>query len=134
MGYPGITTDQAKQETRKRIEEAYERAKNNGLISPEEHEAWKLSYDYPLGSYQALWRGFWTKATVDWDPNVDDPNFYMDITTALLDALINQGGIAAWDGDGLGCASQIVYHAYKRRDYWRDRALKAEKELNSLKS
>lgn len=44
----------------------------------------------------------------------DRQEWYQECSAALLDALVNEGGIPAWDGDGLSCAVQIV-EAYAKR-------------------
>lgn len=74
------------------------------------------------GMYQAQWRGMvngrWqvhARGVERFDAN--------DAMLAVLDALIHQGGMDAWDGDGTGCVVQMLQVVYAERD-----ALKAEVE------
>jgi len=74
------------------------------------------------GYYQAEWRD-WCNGKTDFDIEYGDGR---DCMLAVLDALIHQGGVAAWAGDGTSCVTQMIEFAYKRRDYWRKRALEAK--------
>src|SRR5271154_5075395 len=75
---------------------------------------------WPCGMYQATWRGA-TGTPDNWGwggPGVAkfDSN---DCMTAVLDALLNQGSIAAWAGDGTSCVVQMIELAYRERDRYR---------------
>lgn len=56
---------------------------------------------------------------------------YNDCMLAVLDALINQGSVAAWAGDGTSCVVQMILQAYKERDEWKARALVLENGTKS---
>jgi hypothetical protein len=43
-------------------------------------------------------------------------DWWLQCSAALLDALVTMGSVPAWDGDGLGCAAQIVEHFAKRAE------------------
>ena len=108
------------------IEEAYDRALANGYINQKTDGYYKGQYNHKHGVYQAIWRyNLGEDPTVYPLPAMEVFNM-RDCETAILDALIHQGGIIAWNGDGVGCVSQMVETAYRERDYWKDRALKAE--------
>jgi hypothetical protein len=63
------------------------------------------------GDYQAEWRDFGVDQEIEFDTDL--------ATKAVLDALINQGGIQAWSGAGVSCVVQMLQYAYKQRDKWR---------------
>jgi hypothetical protein len=52
---------------------------------------------------------------------------YAEVTSAVLDALINQGGCIAWDGDGVGCVVDIIRTYHQR---WRQ----AQAEVDRLQA
>lgn len=54
------------------------------------------------------------------------PESLDECTTATLEALILQGGINAWDGDGVSCVAQMIWAMHKRAE-------KAEAEVKRLK-
>jgi hypothetical protein len=72
------------------------------------------------GWYQAEWRDFGKNQEIEFDTVL--------ATRAVLDALINQGGIEAWNGDGVGCVVQMLEYAYKQRDQWRAKAKENEEK------
>ena len=80
------------------------------------------------GLYQTTWR--------EWGAFPENEIEYnsQDCMLAILDALIHQGGIAAWCGDGTSCVQQMIELAYKRRDIWRRRAISAEASFNAKQS
>jgi hypothetical protein len=53
------------------------------------------------------------------------PKSFEDCVTATLEALIIQGSINAWDGDGVSCVAQMIWTMHKRAE-------KAEQELARL--
>lgn len=124
MGHSGMELDSAREETRARIEEAHDRAVTQGLLEPSSD---KGLYG-KLGHYQAVWRG-WRGA--GWGSGAMETFDYQDCMTAVLDALINQGGVVAWEGDGTGCVVQMIATAYEDRDHWKQRALAAEAKLKT---
>jgi hypothetical protein len=70
------------------------------------------------GYLQARWRNVGTL------PEKYDP---YEAEAALLDALITEGGIPAWSGDGSSCAEQIVRAVWERGERYR-------KELEEIKA
>ena len=41
-------------------------------------------------------------------PNVDDSLVWYECSTAILEGLLTEGPIAAWDGDAISCITQMV--------------------------
>lgn len=74
--------------------------------------------------------GSWTEMepySPQWNIRQGNPPKSMDeCTLATLEALILQGGIVAWDGDGVSCVAQMVWAQHRRAE-------KAEVELAELK-
>lgn len=56
--------------------------------------------------------------SLQWQWRVDPnrPWDYHAATTAVLDALVIQGGIVAWDGDGVGCVVQMIEAQWNRAE------------------
>ena len=57
---------------------------------------------------------------------------YMEIETAILDALVNMGGATAWSGDGSSCAVQIVQNIMAERDALKARVVELEQREEEL--
>jgi hypothetical protein len=57
------------------------------------------------GLLQWKWRGFDPKNPM---PQYDPVIHSYEMETAIIDALVFQGGIDAWPGDGVSCVKQIV--------------------------
>lgn len=55
------------------------------------------------------------------------PKSMEECITATLEALILEGGIEAWDGDGVCCVAQMVWAQHQRAE-------KAEAELTKQKN
>jgi len=110
------------------IEAAYDKAVAEGKISKNFDALFKEKYDYKHGMYQALWRG-WNGDC--WVADYDIEYNSADCMIAILDALLHQGSVPAWPGDGTSCVEQMIAMAYRRRDYWRQRALEAESKLKA---
>lgn len=105
-----------------RITSAYDEAVKLGQLNEADYGPdYPKSWNYKKGIYQVVWR----------NGSVDLEFDYQKVTTAILDALVYQGGMVAWDGDGVSCVTQMVQAAYQRRDYWRKRALAAEAKPQS---
>jgi len=71
------------------------------------------------GEYQAVWRGanFDDKTKgLRWLEKTQETFNSDDCTLAILDALCNQGSIAAWNGDGVSCVMQMLALVYRERD------------------
>ncbi len=75
------------------------------LATPEKYEEVKQmlseKYDLKPGELQWKWRDNPPAFT-------NDVKWWEELADAMLDALVCEGGIDAWDGDGLSCAMQIV--------------------------
>ena len=54
-----------------------------------------------------------------WRTYPDRPWDYTECTTAVLDALIIQGGIPAHDGDGVSCVVQMIEAQWKRAENYK---------------
>lgn len=72
---------------------------------------------------QGAWQGDWSGGLPPYD--------YMEIETAILDALVTQGSIPAWRGDGLSCAAQIADFIYRKQQ---EKIDALQKELDELKA
>lgn len=68
---------------------------------------------FTRGSYQAVYRGMRDGA---WTPKAVDKYDSRDAMLAILDALIHQGSITAWPGDGTSCVEQMLALVYAERD------------------
>lgn len=91
-----------------------------------ENIEWRLKdKGFEPGHYQAEWRDFGKGQEIEYNE--------ADCMLAVLDALIHQGGVAAWAGDGTGCVTQMIEYAYERRDLWRTKAFELSKENERLK-
>lgn len=113
------------------IKAAFDAAVERGEIKPEqvaELKKWYGEDRYYIGNFQGLYRrGCMFPASGPRDKY--DTNECM---TAILDALLNQGSMIVWCGDGTSCVEQMIETAYHDRDYWRNRALRAEKRLDNI--
>jgi len=89
---------------------------------------------YQPGHYQAVWRGYglMSNGQMGWGGKALETYNSPDATLAILDALIHQGGYAIWDGDGVGCVTQMIEVAYKDRDFWRDQARRENQRVRDL--
>lgn len=62
---------------------------------------------YEPGQLQAKWR-------TDPPPFAATAEWFGEAEDAVLDALVIEGGIAAWPGDGTSCVMQIIEAFAKR--------------------
>ncbi len=83
-----------------------------------------LARGYEPGWFQATFRGFydgkWTHPVV-----LPKNPTSSDTVLAVLDALVNIGGVPAWNGDGVCCVAQMLDEVYADRA----RLLKENEEL-----
>lgn len=99
-----------------RRQEILNRLKRNGfeyeLVKHEKYGSWD-----EMKPYSPQWHIRQGNAPKDLD----------ECVMATLEALILQGSVPAWDGDGVSCVAQMVWAQHQR-------ALRAEKELEELKA
>lgn len=68
----------------------------------------------------------WKWRTQQPPPGSNEPDYYLQLTYAVVDALVHEG-ICAWNGDAVGCVTQIIDAQVKARE-------KAEAEVERLRS
>lgn len=82
-------------------------------------------YGCKPGELQWKWRGLASG-------NTPLPPFnYIEVELAILDALITEGCVPAWRGDGLSCAAQIPEYIYRKQQ---EKIDSLQKEVDYLKS
>jgi hypothetical protein len=64
-----------------------------------------------------------------WRVVANRPWDFEECTTAVLDALVNQGGYVVYDGDGVSCVVQMIHAQWKRAEEAED---KLQKVLDDL--
>lgn len=85
------------------------------------------------GLFQASFRGL--NLTTDrwtYPPILPDNPTSAETTLAVLDALINIGGIPAWNGDGVSCVAQMLDAIYRERNELREENVKLKETLANI--
>ena len=79
-------------------------------------------YGLKPGELQARWRGLGPGAPIS---VVNSPAFTQEAEHAILDALVEQGGVSAWSGDGTSCVAQIVRNIAEQAEQRQAEAFKS---------